>query len=128
MPQQSILVVEDNADDHRILCEALAEVAEDIALLHAANIGAAWALLTEVPERALPTLVITDHHLPDGCGQDLIALLQACPIRCRLPVVMVSGDASAPPELGVIPWFGKPDTWAGWCALAQNLSRRLTAR
>jgi CheY-like chemotaxis protein len=72
-----------------------------------------------------PTLVVTDHHLPDQRGQDLIAHLRACPKGCRLPVVMVSGDALCPTDLGEIVWFGKPDTWAGWRDLAQQLLRRI---
>lgn len=128
MPAASILLVEDNPDDHQILREAFAVIAADITLLHAGDITAAWALLTEGLVGALPTLVITDHHLPDGCGQDLIARLQACPIRCHMPVVMISGDVSIPSGLGAIAWFGKPDTWAGWCALAQRLTGRISER
>lgn len=128
MPTPSILLVEDNPDDHQILREAFGEMAPDITLLHAGDINSAWALLSEGPERALPSLMITDHHLPDGCGQDLISRVQTCPIRGQLPVVMISGDVSEPSGLGTITWFRKPDTWAGWCALAQRLAGRISER
>lgn len=121
MPQSSILVVEDNPDDAQLMCEALDGAGVRLGLRVAGSIEEAWTVLSSTPENALPVLVITDHHLPDERGQALIARMLACPVRRRLPVVMVSGDDVRPPDLGTTPWFSKPDTWPGWRALAQRL-------
>lgn len=125
MPQRSILLVEDNSDEVQLVCEALGQSTNTIEIHVAGTIDDAWKLLSRLTETELPALVVTDHHLPDDRGQALIARLQACPVRCRLPVVMVSGDAVRPPDLGTVPWFGKPDTWSGWCVLARELVKRL---
>jgi CheY-like chemotaxis protein len=121
MPQSSILVVEDNPDEVQLICEALVGAGVRLDLRVAGSIDEAWSLLNRAPEDALPVLVITDHHLPDDRGQALIARMRASPACRRVPVVMVSGDDVRPADLGTTPWFGKPDTWTGWRALAQRL-------
>jgi CheY-like chemotaxis protein len=128
MTKPLILLVEDNPDEVQLLSEALASVDAIFELRTTASVAGAWALLTELADGCLPALVVTDHHLVDGCGQDLLGRLQACPVREKLPVVMVSGDAQRPPDLGNIAWFTKPDTWPGWCSLAQELVGRIARR
>jgi CheY-like chemotaxis protein len=128
MTKPLIVLVEDNPDEVQLMCEALTSVDANIELRTAASVAAAWALLMELADECLPALVVTDHHLLDGCGQDLIARLLACPIKGHVPVVMVSGDALRPADLGTITWFTKPDTWAGWRRLAQELIGPLAAR
>ncbi len=129
MPKPPILLVEDNPHDVELIGEALVGVDPVIQLHVTSSVASAWALVSGMPHDCLPSLVITDHHLPDGCGHDLIARLQACPIRNLVPVVMVSGDSLRPPGLGNdIMWFAKPDTWSGWRTLAQALVGRITPR
>lgn len=128
MPKPSILLVEDNPHEVELVCEALAGIDPEIKLHVADGVASAWVLVSGMPADHRLSLVITDHHLPDGCGQDLIARLLACPTRHRVPVVMVSGDSLRPTNLGDIVWFAKPDTWAGWRALAQDLVRRIAPR
>jgi DNA-binding response OmpR family regulator len=128
MPKLSILLVEDNPHEVELVCEALAGIDPGVEVHVAASVASAWALMDGMPADHRLSLVITDHHLPDGCGQDLIARLQACPTRQLVPVVMVSGDSQRPAGLGDIAWFAKPDTWAGWRALAQTLVERLAPR
>lgn len=128
MTKPVILLVEDNPDEVQLVSEALVGVNANLDLRTAASVAAAWALLTELADGCLPALVVTDHHLLDGCGQDLLARLRACPLRGHIPVVMVSGDAQRPPDLGNIAWFTKPDTWSGWRALAHELVGRITPR
>jgi DNA-binding response OmpR family regulator len=125
MTARAILLVEDNPDEVQLVCEALAGVDAGIVVQTATTIADAWRWLSAASMRDLPALVVTDHHLPDGCGQDLIARLSACPTRGSLPVVMVSGDAVRPTHLDVSAWYAKPDTWAGWCALARELATRM---
>jgi len=128
MQKPLILLVEDHPDEALLVHEALATVDTNIELRIATSVAAAWTLLAEMADGGLPALVITDHHLLDGCGQELIARLQGCPTRGRIPVVMVSGDAMRPEDLGTIAWFTKPDTWAGWRTLAHELVRHLAPR
>ena len=122
MPQPSILLVEDNPDEAELMCEALGGTAVDLVVQVAGSVRQAWTWLSGLPDDDLPVLVVTDHHLPDDRGQTLIARLHACPVRCRVLAVMVSGDAQRPPDLSdSTPWFSKPDTWSGWRALAGKL-------
>lgn len=121
MAKPSILLVEDNRDEVDLMREALAGVDAELGLQVAGDISAAWTLLMSLPAERLPALVITDHHLPDGCGQDLLARVRACPSHRHLTVVMVSGDLQRPADLVEVPWYGKPDTWAGWRQLARDL-------
>jgi CheY-like chemotaxis protein len=124
MTVRAILLVEDNPDEVQLVCEALASVDAAIPVQVAPSIESAWALLQAADGAGLPALVVTDHHLPDGHGQDLIARLRGCPVRSHLPVVMVSGDAARPADLAQVSWFAKPDTWSGWCSLARELAKR----
>ncbi|HEX3135315.1 MAG TPA: hypothetical protein VHX44_17245 [Planctomycetota bacterium] len=126
MTKPLILLVEDNADEVQLVSEALASVDATLELRTAPSVAIAWALLNDLADSRPPALVITDHHLLDGCGQDLIARLRACPATGQVPVVMVSGDTMRPVDLGAsIAWYAKPDTWTGWRALAHELMRHL---
>lgn len=128
MTRPLILLVEDNLDEVQLVSEALASVDANLELRTTPSVATAWDMLLALADDGLPGLVVTDHHLLDGSGQDLLARLQGCPIRSQIPVVMVSGDAQRPTDLGDTAWFTKPDTWSGWRALAQELVRRLAPR
>lgn len=128
MPKPSILLVEDNPDEVQLMSEALASIDAGIDVQVAVNVSAAMALVDGMTYDHLPWLVITDHHLPDGCGQELIARLQTSQAGKRVAVVMVSGDSQRPADLGDIAWFTKPDTWSGWRGLAQELIARVIPR
>jgi CheY-like chemotaxis protein len=43
----------------------------------------------------LPDLVLLDMHLPDTTGQEIIHDLKADPLTARIPIVVVSADATA---------------------------------
>lgn len=122
---RTILLVEDNPDEVELVCEALAGIDSGITVQVASAIGHAWDLLSATGVGDLPALVVTDHHLPDGSGHDLIARLRDSPTRGHVPVVMVSGDAMRPSGLAADAWFSKPDTWSGWCRLARELATRV---
>ncbi len=124
MSVPAILIVEDNLDEIELLREAVCESLAGVVVTIMGTVESALAWLAIQPDERLPVLVLTDHHLPDCLGHDLIAALRACPRSCRLPVVMVSGDACRPPGLGEIAWYGKPDTWKGWQVLARELVER----
>lgn len=125
MTARAILLVEDNPDEVDLVREAFAGLDAAIGVRVACDVDQACQLLADTAEADLPALVVTDHHLPGACGQDLIARLRDCPRLATLPVVMVSGDAARPDGLEAIAWFAKPDTWSGWCALARDLAKHL---
>ncbi len=119
-----LLVVEDNADEVELFREAMREVDGSLPVTIAPTIADALKWLAQTEEGCLPRLVLTDHHLPDGMGHDMIAALRANPRWVRLLVVMVSGDATRPAGLEGTVWYGKPDSWKGWRELAKLLLER----
>lgn len=83
----SILVVDDNPADARLIREALAgrsiHVAED-----------AWAALTFLTSH-YPALVLLDLHLPGMSGHELLLAIRAREHLARVPVVVFSSSDSA---------------------------------
>jgi CheY-like chemotaxis protein len=127
MPSARILLVEDQKEEATLVCEALAGVGRviDVSVVDSLAAARAWLAARLQTGCGLPDLVITDHHLPDGNGQELIHDLKHHAGTAHLPMVMVSGDVLRPSELGSIAWFGKPDTWDEWRWLALELVSRL---
>ena len=124
MPQPWILVVEDNPDEARLVCEAFAEMAPGIGVVVATCATDAFARLSGLGPHDLPRLLITDRHLPDIKGEDLIARIRTQPQAQGLAMVMLSGGMSPPPGLGSAEWHEKPVTWSAWCAWADKLAVR----
>ena len=120
----SILLVEDNPDEIVILREALEEVLGGVVVTIKSTVNEALAWLAAQADDELPGLVVTDHHLPDKRGHELIASMRTCPRQGRLPVVMLSGDTCQPPGLDGIAWYEKPSTWSGWHDLALCLVKQ----
>ena len=121
MPAQ-ILIVEDNPDEAELFRAALDEVAADVRVAVAGSAGAALELLACDGE--WPRVLVTDHHLPDLSGQELIRRVLAQPRAARLALVMVSGDTHAPELPAPAVWRAKPLTWSGWRAMALELVER----
>jgi CheY-like chemotaxis protein len=46
-------------------------------------------------QKRLPNLVLLDYHLPDMNGDQVLKLLLADPRTAKIPVVMLSGDATS---------------------------------
>jgi CheY-like chemotaxis protein len=116
-----ILIVEDNPDEAELFRAAFDEVAADVGVAVAATAGAALALLAE---GEWPRVLVTDHHLPDLSGQELIRLVLAQPRGAQLAVVMLSGDTHAPVLPAPAVWQAKPVTWRAWRACALDLVER----
>jgi CheY-like chemotaxis protein len=120
----AILVVEDNPDEFDLIREALMEVVNDMTVTMKGTVGSALEWLAAQSDEELPALILTDHHLPDRRGHDLINTLRASPRNSKLHVVMLSGDAFRPSDIDGIAWYGKPDSWSGWRELALILVER----
>jgi CheY-like chemotaxis protein len=121
MTKPFILIVEDNPDEAMLMREALATVIDGLTLTVMSTVDEALAWLAIQPDDRLPALVVTDHHLPDRTGHELIVALRASARNQRLPVVMLSGDDHQPLGMAGVSWYGKPATWEGWRALAREL-------
>ncbi len=87
-PARTVLYVEDNGSNLRLI-ERLLQRRSGVRLLTAAN-GREGL---EVARRDRPDLILLDSHLPDLPGRDVLAVLQADPATCEIPVVVVSADA-----------------------------------
>lgn len=120
----AILVVEDNPDDFDLIREALMDVVNDVTITMKGTVDSALEWLAAQSDEELPALILTDHHLPDRRGHDLIKTLRASARNSRVPVVMLSGDVSCPAESDDFSWYGKPDSWSGWRKLAVTLVER----
>ena len=119
-----ILVVEDNPDEFDLICEALLDVVNDVTITMKGTVESALEWLAVQSDEGLPRLILTDHHLPDRRGHDLINALRASSRNSKLHVVMLSGDAFRPSGIDGIAWYGKPDSWNGWRELALILVER----
>lgn len=120
----AILVVEDNPEDFDLIREALLDVVNDLTVTMKSTVESALEWLAAQSDEGLPALILTDHHLPDRRGHDLIHTLRASTRNSRLPVIMLSGDDSCPSETDDFAWYGKPNSWSGWRELAVILVER----
>jgi two-component system chemotaxis response regulator CheY len=82
-----VLVVEDFGTMRRIICTALQEMGFN-QVLEAEDGRAALQLLHREPVG----LVITDWHMPNLGGLELVKEIRADPLTAALPVIMVTGD------------------------------------
>ena len=121
---RAILVVEDHPDEFDLVREALMEVVNDVTITMKSTVDSALEWLAAQSDEGLPRLILTDHHLPDRRGHDLINALRASSRNSKLHVVMLSGDAFRPSGIDGIAWYGKPDSWNGWRELALILVER----
>ena len=87
-----VLYIEDNASN-RFLIERLLDPHPQITLETAACAADGLALLARRP----PDLLLLDLHLPDLSGEEVLDRVRGAddPVLCRLPVVVMSADATA---------------------------------
>jgi DNA-binding NtrC family response regulator len=102
---QSILAVEDDAVTRRLVGWVLSQ--HDFRVLEARNLAEARNWLSTDPDLAL---VMSDYHLPDGTGLDLLAGLREQG-RSRVPFLLVSGTYAPPATVGLeFEFLAKPFT------------------
>jgi CheY-like chemotaxis protein len=82
-----VLVVEDDEESRRLLCELFTLRGYDV--VPAATANEAIALAAEIS----PRLVMMDIQLPDMTGTDALTALRADPVTARIPVVAVTAFA-----------------------------------
>jgi len=104
---QRILVVEDQEDNRRILCDLLISAGFD---LIEARTGEEGVRLAEV-ER--PDLILMDVQMPVLDGYDATRLIKAQPDLCNIPIIIVtsyalSGDEAKAKAAGADGYVAKP--------------------
>jgi CheY-like chemotaxis protein len=62
--------------------------------LIARTIAEASRILDDVATQQTLDLILTDMHLPDGTGLDVVRYVRSNVVRARVPVVILSGDTS----------------------------------
>jgi CheY-like chemotaxis protein len=85
----TLVYIEDNVPNVKVM-EAILKLRPNWRMLHA---GLA-AVGLDLARAHQPSLVLLDVHLPDGSGMDVLTALRADPAISRIPVVVLSADAS----------------------------------
>jgi CheY-like chemotaxis protein len=89
-PERTVLYVEDNPSNLRLVERLLAEWG-GVRLLTATHGG----LVQDLVRQHRPDLVLLDQHLPDIGGEEVLRRLKADPDTAAMPVVVVSAGATA---------------------------------
>ena len=115
---REILVIDDDKLTRWSLARVLTRAGYSVQEASSASEG-----LTRVQEAA-PDLIFLDCRLPDGDGASVLQMLQE--LRPRLPVVMISADATREAvrrlyQLGASAYLEKPCAPASVVALAETL-------
>ncbi|HUG35314.1 MAG TPA: ATP-binding protein, partial [Candidatus Limnocylindrales bacterium] len=84
-----VLYIEDNSANLRLV-ERVLERRPKMTLLSALQGGLGFELARE----HLPDLILLDLHLPDISGEEVLGRLIAEPRTCKIPVVVLSADAT----------------------------------
>ena len=109
-PRRLVLVVEDSTDCAETLQIAL-EALPDIEVRVCRDERSMWPILER--DSARLAAVVTDLHLSESDGFDVIRRLRADRRFARVPIVLISGDSDPRvPNIafstGASAWFSKP--------------------
>jgi CheY-like chemotaxis protein len=105
----TVLYVEDNDDNIRLVERLLNKRRPGIALIVATNGTDGVRMARD----ALPSLILLDRHLPDMLGNEVLRQVKAEAGTAAIPVVVLSGDATAEAaaetlRLGAVDFLAKP--------------------
>jgi len=106
---RTVLIVEDTSPCATILEIALTQITG----LTVCVVGSAKEARTMLDRNLQVCAVVTDVHLPDASGFDLIRWVRARASSARLPIVVISGDTNPDTnnlvlKLGADAYFAKP--------------------
>jgi signal transduction histidine kinase/ActR/RegA family two-component response regulator len=87
--RRTVLHVEDNLSNVRLVEQILSH-RPDVQLLPAMQ----GSVALELARQHVPLLILLDLNLPDMSGEDLLARLRDDPRTARIPVVVISADAT----------------------------------
>jgi CheY-like chemotaxis protein len=105
----TVLYVEDNDDNIRLVQRLLAKRRPDLTLIVAID-GEAGI---QAARDSIPGLILLDRRLPDMLGDEVLRRLKAEAGTAAIPVVVLSGDsasevAAETRNLGAADFLGKP--------------------
>jgi CheY-like chemotaxis protein len=109
------LIVDDDADDREMFCEALAEVIPDCNCYTAPN-GRRAIMALEEGEIAMPDLIFLDINMPVMNGWQCLSKLKETGTYNAIPVIMYSTssypeDVKCALRLGALCFFSKPSRY-----------------
>lgn len=119
----SVLIVDDDPSDRRILERALLERDADLAI---ATVDNGAAALAHLQDGARPGLIVTDLNMPEMGGKQLLERLQEVPALRRVTKVVMSSSDDADDQAACIArdaqaYIVKPDALAGYRDVAAQL-------
>ncbi|MCW3082791.1 MAG: rcp1 3 [Bacteroidetes bacterium] len=111
---QSILLVDDDADDTELFSEALHDIAPSILLFYAKDGIDALEKLDKMQE--LPELIFLDINMPRMNGWECLGKLKSSDQYQKIPVIMYSTSSikkemEIATSLGAINFISKPDNF-----------------
>ena len=110
MKQHTILVIDDQPDNLKIIVDYLKESGVDYTILKAPN----GKIACKIAEKKIPDLIITDWEMPEMDGIETIKCLQGNKDTRDIPVIMASGVMTLPKNLktaleaGAVDYIKKP--------------------
>jgi two-component system chemotaxis response regulator CheY len=109
MQQETILVVEDFIAVQQFLRETLESLGYKT--LGATNGNRAYEILEGHSQRI--NLVLTDYHMPDSTGYDLIKKIKANSQLKNIPIILLTAESNPDiitkaESLGISSWIKKP--------------------
>ncbi|MBN2891586.1 MAG: response regulator [Bacteroidales bacterium] len=110
MPNKKILVVDDIIDNIQIIVEIFAEYSPEYTVYQANNSKLAY----EISLKTKPDLIITDWHMPEMSGIELLKKLNSNPETKSIPVIMATGVMTTVENLktaldaGAVDYIRKP--------------------
>jgi CheY-like chemotaxis protein len=109
------LIVDDDADDREMFCEALAEVIPDCKCFTAPN-GRRAIMALEDGEIPMPDLIFLDINMPVMNGWQCLSKLKETGTYNAIPVIMYSTssypeDVKCAQRLGALCFFSKPSRY-----------------
>lgn len=109
------LIVDDDLDDREMFCEALQDVASDVACYTEPN-GRRAILALENKEIEVPDLIFLDVNMPVMNGWDCLSRLKKAEAYQNIPVIMYSTssyseDVERALSLGALCFFSKPSAF-----------------
>lgn len=128
-PKLTILHVEDNPRDARLLQETINGAGCDIEVCLASNgQGAFETLLDRDVHGGVPDLILLDCHLPDISGEEVLHRLKNHPELRRIPVVVFSDDDTERTirtmyDAHANAYVMKPDTLDGYQQMVDSLEQ-----
>lgn len=123
----SVLIVDDDPSDRRILERALLEQDADLAIDTVDNGAAA---LAHLQQGARPGLIVTDLNMPEMGGKQLLEWLQDVPALRQVAKVVMSSSDDADDQAACMArnadaYIVKPDALAGYRDVAARLVRMM---